>query len=54
METNELAIVLEKLGAEGINAFYVYLALDYGSLWLFVALCAWGVRSFWAKHKDNA
>jgi len=49
----ELAIVLENLGAEGIDAFYVYLALDYGSLWIVLALCVWGVRTVYSKIKDN-
>ena len=49
----KLAIVLEKLGSEGINAFYVYLAADYISLWILVGLLIWGVRTVWSKIKDD-
>lgn len=28
----KLLMLLEKLGADGLNAFYAYLVLDYGSL----------------------
>ena len=49
----KLATVLEQLGSDGIEAFYVYLAFDYVSLWVFVGLCVWGARTVWNKRKDG-
>ncbi len=49
----ELAVALEKLGTDGIDAFYAYLILDYASLWILVGLCAWGIRTVWAKVKND-
>lgn len=49
----KLAIVLEKLGAEGIDAFYVYLVLEYATFWLMIGLSVWGTRTVWEKVKDQ-
>lgn len=49
---DQLAIVLENLGADGIQAFYVYLALDYISLWILIGLVVWGVRAVWNKRDE--
>lgn len=48
-----LEVVLRELGMEGIQAFYIYLAVDYGSLFIFLGLCTWGVRSLWQWFKEN-
>ena len=44
---NELAAVLHKLGEDGITAFYIWLALEYASLFILLGLCSWGARSVW-------
>ncbi len=49
----ELVVALENLGAEGIDAFYVYIALDYGTLLIALGLFAWGARTVWNKVKDD-
>lgn len=51
MSEEKLMMLLEKLGAEGISAFYVYLALDYVSIWLLIGLITWGVRTVWKQVK---
>lgn len=48
-----LAVVLEELGVRGIEAFYVYLALDYLTLWTLIGLMVWGVRILWNKIKND-
>lgn len=48
-----LAIALENLGVDGINALYVYLALDYGSLWIVIGLSTWGIRTVWSRVKND-
>ena len=48
-----LAEVLKDLGQQGIQAFYVYLIVDYVSLWILIGLCAWGIRAIWAYYKAN-
>ena len=49
----KLAIVRGQLGAEGINAFYVYLFLYYAGLWVLIGLCVWGARTVWNRIKDD-
>lgn len=53
MEDNKLIEVLETLGVEGIDVIYLYLILDYGSLWIFLGLCVWGARSAWKVIKKD-
>ena len=43
---------LAHLGSEGINAYYLYLALDYGSLWVVIGLCTWGARGLFKVLKE--
>lgn len=50
---DELLKILESLGADGIQAFYVYIALDYISIWALIGLCIWGARTVWGKVKDD-
>ena len=50
---DKLLVMLENLGAEGIDAFYVYLVLDYGSLWILIGLFIWGARTVWAQIKQD-
>ena len=45
----ELIKLIEKIGVDGIEAIYVYLFLDYASVWLTIGMCTWGVRTMW-KH----
>jgi len=35
------------------TALYVYFALDYGSSWIFLGLCIWGIRTVWNHIKKN-
>ena len=49
----KLIAVIEKLGVEGINAFYAYMFFDYASVWALIALVAWGVRTVWAHVKED-
>jgi len=44
--------VLKELGADGIQAFYVYLFVDYLSLWIIFGLTAWGIRTVWSKRSE--
>ena len=53
MLDDKMAVVLEKLGTEGITAFYVYLAVDYISLWIFIGLSIWGIRTVWKHEKEK-
>lgn len=53
MTEEKIAMLLEKLGTDGLHAFYAYLVVDYGSLWLLLALCAWGIRAVWSKVKES-
>ena len=48
----ELAIVLNELGADGIQAFYAYLFIEYVSLWIIVGLSVWGIRTLWKNRND--
>ena len=48
----ELLKILADLGSEGINAYYLYLALDYGSLWVVIGLCTWGARGLFKILKE--
>ncbi len=49
----KLAIVLTELGADGIQAFYVYLALEYIGLFTILGLITWGVRTVWKQKKGD-
>ena len=49
----QLAIALTQLGSDGIQAFYVYLLVKYGSLWALVGLGVWAFRIIWKKIKDD-
>ena len=50
---DKLIQVIEKLGAAGIDAFYVYMILEYGTLWLFFGLCTIAVRAMWKRLKEK-
>lgn len=53
---DKLIEVLKNLGDEGIQAFYVYTALEYITIWALIGLSVWGVRSIWkyeTRKKDN-
>ena len=52
----KLGIILKELGSEGIQAFYVYTALDFITMWVIIGLAFFGVRAIWRhetrkKHK---
>lgn len=49
----QLIQMLAELGADGLTAVYVYLFLEYASLWIFLGLCIWGVRSIYKEVKKN-
>jgi hypothetical protein len=49
----ELAKVLSELGTDGLQAFYIYLIVDYVSLWITIGLCVWGIRTMWKKYKED-
>lgn len=49
----KLAIVLEQIGADGITAFYVYLALEFITVWVFFGLLIIAGRAVWKRIKDN-
>jgi len=51
--TDKLVKVLEVLGSDGINAYYTYLFLDYGTFWLIVGLVTYGIRTIYARVKDD-
>ena len=51
--TEKLVTVLETLGSEGIDAYYMYLFLDYASMWILFGLCSWGARSVWNVVKKD-
>jgi len=50
---DKLAIALETLGADGINALYIYLTLKYVSLWVIIGLFVWAARVVWKKVKED-
>jgi hypothetical protein len=41
------------LGGDAITAWYVYLAVEYGSAWVLIGLSIWGGRRAWAWFKEN-
>jgi len=45
--------LLKSLGADGIHAFYVYLAVDTLQLFVVVGLFVWGVRGAMVFYKNN-
>lgn len=47
----ELAKVLSELGTEGITAFYVYLVVDYVTLWIFLGFFGYGLKCVWNHIK---
>ena len=49
MVDERILVLLETLGTDAINAFYVYLALSYGTIWVILGLGVWGVITGW-KH----
>ena len=53
MIDEQMLILLDTLGADAINAFYLYLVLEYGSLWALIGLCAWAARVVWKELKDR-
>jgi hypothetical protein len=49
---DRIIALLHSLGTDGINAYYVYLALEYGTLWVFLVLVVYAARAAWSKIKD--
>ena len=47
----KLAIVLENLGDKGLEAFYVYLAVEYISMWALVGLVIYGIKKMVNKSE---
>ncbi len=52
MNDQQLLTLIELLGDDAKTAFIAYLVIDYGSLWVIVALCAWGIRTVWEKRSE--
>lgn len=45
--------VIETIGAKAETALYVYWFLDFASLWIFLGLCTWGIRTAWKTWKKH-
>jgi len=45
--------LIKELGTGGLDAFYLYLILDYVSIWILIGLSTWGIRTVWNKAKDD-
>lgn len=50
---DQIAEVLKSLGAEGLTAFYAYLAVDTLQLIFIVGMITWGLRSIWPTIKKD-
>ena len=49
--TNEaLYKLIETLGDDAKTILIVYLVFHYGSLWVFMGLMTWGIRTLWLKR----
>jgi hypothetical protein len=49
----KMAEVLQNLGDGAITAFIVWQILDTIEVLVMVGLVAWGIRTVWAKVKNN-
>jgi len=49
----KLAIILEKLDSDGIEAFYAYLVIEYATTWIVIGLTVFAVRALWDKFKET-
>ena len=49
----EVAEIISSLGADGISAFYAYLAVDTLQLLLLSGLMVWGIRTAWPFIKKD-
>lgn len=49
----QLLEILKEFGVEGLQAFYINMALDYGTVWTIIGLIVWAVRTFWKHEKQN-
>ncbi len=52
MNDEQMITLIESLGDDAKTAFITYLVLDYGSLWIIIALIAWGIRTLWKKRGE--
>jgi len=53
MSDENVLALLQSLGEDAKIAFFVYLLIDYGSLWILIGLVAWGVRTVWEYEKNG-
>lgn len=44
---DQVFVALNNLTDKGIVAFYIWLLLEYGGVYLILGLCVWGIRVFW-------
>ncbi len=47
------ALVIQALGSDGIQAFYVYLIAEYIPVYILVGAMIYGARIVWKKIKDD-
>lgn len=53
MDNERLVEILAQLGDDGLTAFYVWLAVEYISLWALLGLLTWGCRVVWKFVKEE-
>ncbi len=53
MSDEKVMALIEALGDDAKTAFIAYLICDYGAALLIVGLIAWGLRTVWAKYKEE-
>ena len=52
MNDEQMMVLIESLGDDAKGVFIAYLVLDYGSLWVMLALGMWGIRTLWKKRDE--